>query len=62
MAEESGTTKILKITQILEVVFLLMQKMATVIDKLRKGEIDPESVQVKEWIAKLEALEDLPEA
>jgi hypothetical protein len=47
--------------KILEIVFLLLKEAAAMIDKLRKGEIDPEKVDIQKWIDKLEALKDLGE-
>ncbi len=45
--------------QILRIVFLMLTELAKLIDKLSKGEIDPNKVNIKEWNEKLEDLQKL---
>jgi hypothetical protein len=45
--------------QVLKIIFLFLTELAKLTDKLRKGEIDPSKVDVKDWNAKLKALQKL---
>lgn len=51
----------MKLEQIIEVIALLIRNVAMLIDKLRSGEIDVDDVDLRDWIEKLEDLNDLPE-
>ncbi len=51
-----------KRTLILELFFLLIKQIAEIPDKLGRGEIKVEDVDVRKWIALLNDLPDLKEA
>ena len=51
----------MKLERIIEVMALLVKNVAMLIDKLRNGEIDVDNVDLRDWIKKLEDLNDLPE-
>lgn len=51
----------MKLERIIEVIALLVKNVAMLIDKLRNGEIDVDNVDLRDWIKKLEDLNDLPE-
>jgi hypothetical protein len=62
MAEKKSTAqKLLDLVKVLEVIFLLLNKLAMIVDKLRNGVIDPDNVDLQKLIDDLEALDDLPE-
>ena len=45
--------------QVLKIIFLFLSELAKLVDRLRKGEIDPDKVNIKEWNKKLEDLKKL---
>ena len=51
-----------KLVKVLNDIFILITNLAKIADKLIKGEIAPEQVDIKDWITKLEELDDLPTA
>jgi hypothetical protein len=62
MAEKKSTAqKLLDLVKVLEVIFLLLNKLAMIVDKLRNRVIDPDNVDLQKLIDDLEALDDLPE-